>query len=442
MPDMATVESVEIRQEHLFFRARDGTSCSAMIPRYVWEDNEDFERYHGGRLTKWIEHEVTSLGEDPDAFDVPEIARELNAQLKLHRPEWREIQDLVGLKAEHGIGQPARLLRLNTDAERDWYVPGLIARGGVTLVAGREKLSGKSTLLFNLIGSMERDERTMFGPAYGRPIKTLIVTEEPEYALRDKCDRFDLRDAWIIEDWVWPLDKLPGGTVQKQWEYKLEQVEKLAHAVGAEHVVIDPFSRIAVIEDESGREPGSRAEAVSSMAYRAKLAITIIHHNNKRPDAAVEDRTRGSTSLTAAVEQIVQIDRAKEHEKNPRRRRAESYGRVEETDWRIEFDLSDDGTTYRMIDIEEENQAKEVAKEARARDKASPDAELLATAPPEGVTVRQFLEEYLHESYTDTARQKIRVRLEHLVELGMAVSDKTGRERVYRLPRASDQAPT
>ena len=675
---------VYVKQEFLFFRARDGGSCSVFIPRFVWEDDEEFHRNFGGRYVRWIEHEILSLGSDAGDFDLDAIAKGLDDEIERLRPEWREIQDLVGLKEEHGIGQPARLLRLNSPAERDWLVPGLIARGGVTLVQGREKLdialdtpvptpdgwttqgelrpgdtvfsengqqikvlsttpvftgrpcyrvvfsdgtevvasgehgwttmfldkgkyreietttdgiratlklksgqnrhsvrvngsiqtepkdlpidpyilglwlgdgdtrsscitvgledvehaeheilsagyfihsrkfqlnpqsgeswrlyvssneirgskdslrsrlrrikvfgdkhipteylrashdqrldllrglmdsdgcansrgqccfacqcqklfdgfvelctslgikiqvnsdqleskfvtdlevfrlqrkrklqkdprpmkvsprsktkskwivsvdpvdsvptkcievdtpshlylvgdgmvpthnSGKSTLIFNIVGAMERNERTMFGAAYGRPVRSLIVTEEPEYALRDKCEKFNLRDAWIVEDWVWPLDRMPGGSVQKQWEYKLEQVERLAHAIGAEHVVIDPFSRVGAVEDESGREPGMRAEAVSSMAYRGKLAVTIIHHNNKGADRAVEDRGRGSTSLQAAVEQIVQIDRAKEErddKKKSRRREAVSWGRVEEADWIVTFELADD----------------------------------------------------------------------------------------------------
>jgi hypothetical protein len=438
----AVEPDIFIRQEHLFFRAKDGTSCTAFVPRYIWEDDEEFHRNFSGRYTRWIEHEILSMGEDPEDYDIPRIAKGMDDEIDRLRPEWREIQDLVGLKEEHGVGQPARLLRMNTPPERDWFVYGLLARGGVTLVQGREKLSGKSTLIFQLVGALERNERTIFGPAYGRPVRTLIVTEEPEYALRDKAEKFNLRDAWIVEDWVWPLDKMPGGVVQKQWEFKLEQIERLAHAIGAEHVIIDPFSRIGQVEEEAGREPGMRAEAVSSMAYRGKLAVTIIHHNNKASDKAVEDRGRGSTSLQAAVEQIVQIDRVKDDDrddgKKTRRREAVSWGRVEEADWSITFELADDGTSYRLIDVEAEGQLKKAAKEATAREKAEPDLQLLKSLPDESATVHQFTEA-LGLEYNNTVRQAVRARLEALADLHLAIRDMSGRERLYTA--ASEDAP-
>src|SRR5208283_79073 len=152
---------------------------------------------------------------------------------------------------------------------------------------------------------------TLFGAAYKEPVRTLIITEEPEYAIVDKCNSFDLNDTWIVQDWVWPLDKVDENeySVQKKWETKLVQVEQLANATGCVHVVIDPLSRIGHVDDEAGRELGQRAEAISSFAYRSGLAVTVIHHNNKRSDAAVEDKGRGSTSLQAAVDQIVQIEK-------------------------------------------------------------------------------------------------------------------------------------
>ena len=407
-----------IDQEHLLFRTKDGRACRLFIPALIWEDDETFEEYYKGSVALWLRHELISEGESEDDFDINEIAYNATIELAARRPEWHEIRELVGLAAQHGVGEPARLLRSRAPEERDWLIPGLIAAGGVTLVGGREKLSGKSTLLFNLIGALERNEPTFFGDAYGESVKTLVITEEPEYAIVDKLNTFNLNDAWVVQDWAWPLDKVPGDGMQAKWVYKLEQIEILAHAVGARHVIIDPLSRIAAVEDEAGRELGTRAEAISSMAYRSGLAVTLIHHNNKASGTAVEDKMRGSTSLTAAVDQIVQIE--KRSKRSPRQRFATSYGRVEESNWEKAFELGDDATSY--VEVDAEAEAEEDLKE---------DVGLIQTAGGE-VTIKSFCE-HLNIELTDSNRQKTRTRLNRLADQGLVEMDKNGRERVYRV---------
>jgi hypothetical protein len=402
-----------IEQQHYVFHSLDGRAVRLLIPHEVWEDTEAF-----GSLEGWLAHELSMIGEPEAEFDLVALAQELAHELDAGRPEWEELQGLVKLKLQHGMGEPARLLRSRAPEERDWFVRGLIARGGVTLIGGREKLSGKSTLVFNLIGKLERREETIFGPAYRTPVKSLVITEEPEYAIQDKADRFDLVDTWIVQDWSWPLDKVEGSTMQEKWVNKLVQVEQLAFATGCEHVVIDPLSRISIVEDEAGRELGLRAEAVSSFAYRSKLAVTIIHHNNKRADAAVEDRMRGSTSLTAAVDQFVQIERR--GRKHPRRRYATSYGRVEEVNWERAFELDEDGVTYRDLDPETD-----------AHEELRQDLLLVRSLPEGQATIRQFCEALCIDPEETSAYQSARRRLDKLVDAGLADKDKDGRGRVY-----------
>jgi hypothetical protein len=404
---------VSIEQQHYVFHSIDGRAVRLFIPPEVWEDSEAY-----GSLEAWLAHELSMVGETEEEFDLTVLSSQLADELDAGREEWEELQDLVQLKARHGMGEPARLLRSRAPEERDWFVRGLIARGGVTLIGGREKLSGKSTLLFNLVGALERQEETMFGPAYRAPVKTLIITEEPEYAIQDKAERFNLMDAWIVQDWSWPLDKVEGGSMQEKWVNKLVQVEQLAFATGCEHVVIDPLSRIGIVEDEAGRELGLRAEAVSSFAYRSKLAVTIIHHNNKRSDAAVEDRMRGSTSLTAAVDQFVQIERR--GKKHPRRRYATSYGRVEEVNWERAFELDEDGVTYRDLDPETD-----------AHEEMRQDLLLLRSLPEGQATIRQFCEALALDPEEASAYQAGRRRLDKLADGGLAEKGRDGRGRLY-----------
>lgn len=402
-----------ITQGFYLFHSSDGRACKLFVPASLWE-----EKHRYGRLEAWLAHELSQVGEDEADFDLEPLAKQLALDINAGKAEWEELRDLYALKQEHGMGAPARLLRAQAPKEQDWMVPGLIARGSMTLIQGREKLSGKSTIVFNLIGQLERREATLFGPAYKEAVKTLIITEEPEYAIVDKLNRFDLMDCWVVQDWSWPLDKVEGYTMQDKWVEKLVQVEQLANALGCAHVVIDPLSRIGVVEDEAGRELGFRAEAVSSFAYRSKLAVTVIHHNNKRADAPVEDRGRGSTSLQAAVDQIVQIE--KRGRKQPRRRFATSWGRVEEVNWEKAFELDEDGVTYRDCDPE-----------ADVHEELTADLLLLRSLPNGTATIRQFCESLALDPEEPSAYQKARRRLDKLCDANLVEKDNDGRGRVY-----------
>lgn len=408
-----------IVQEHYLFHSRDGRAVRLYVPPALWE-----EKHRWGRLEGWLEYELLAVEEDVEDFDVPELAKQLALDINAGKELYHELKALAGVAEGHGMGEPAKLLRSKAPAEQDWLIPGLIARGGVTLVQGREKLSGKSTLVFSLIGALERREETLFGPPYKERVKTLIITEEPEYAIVDKCNLFDLQDAWIVQDWSWPMDKVEGYTLQEKWVQKLVEVEQLANATGCVHVVIDPLSRIGLVEDEAGRELGFRAEAVSSFAYRSKLGVTVIHHNNKRSDSAIEDRGRGSTSLQAAVDQIVQIERR--GRKHMRRRYATSWGRVKETDWERAFELAEDGKTYTSLDPNTD-----------LHEELNADLLMLKSLANGEATVSQFCEALCLDPEESKNQQAARRRLDKLVDAGYVEKDQEGRSRVYVVKEVS-----
>jgi hypothetical protein len=335
--------------EHFVFRARDGSHRQLRIPPEVWREDEDFDHLYGGDYGRWLVHAI-GMHEDTDAFDLEALAEELERDVEEHRPMWREVQEHhartaeLGRRAEVFPGRTALELLNEVEPERDELVPGLIVRGGVTLVGGREKLSGKSTLMFYLAGAMERSEATAFGEPYREPVRTIFLTEEPAYAIRDKVERFGLRDGRVVYGWEVPATS--GDGAHQRWQERVTHIGTLAQEGGFGHMVVDPFSRLAEVENESGREPGERAEFVSNIAQQFGLAITLVHHNNKS-GGRMEDLFRGSTSLPAAVDQMVQIGYKA---KASNVRDLASWARVETGSWERSIELSEDGTTYMAIE--------------------------------------------------------------------------------------------
>jgi hypothetical protein len=336
-----------------------------------------------------LAHELTQIGESEADFDLDAVGEGLLAALVAFFQRRDEVEALGisgdGIElASHMLGQG------KPDAQ--YIVPGLIAREQVTLISGREKLSGKSTLTAYLMGALERDEETVFGPALGYPVRTVWLTEEPDYSLFEKVERFRLGAGVLLARNY----ALGGGA---SFGEKLAVMEDVSEKFGAKLLVVDPFSRVAKVEDEAGTEPGRRAEEASDFAQRTSLAVVLIHHNRKSSGGAVEDSFRGSTSLTAAMDNIVQVDRVK---KKPNVRKLTSWGRVDASNWVKEVEL--DGATY-----------------TGGPDEAGGDA-LLLDGP---TTVKAFAERI--GVAPDTARR----RLKAMVEKGDAAVDESSEPYVY-----------
>lgn len=336
-----------------------------------------------------LAHELAMVGEEEAGFDFGAVAPGLLSALSWHferRDEMAEME-VTG----EGVELASHMLAQGVP-DAQFIVPGLVAREQVTLIAGREKLSGKSTLTAYLMGALERGEETVFGQALGRPVRTVWLTEEPDYSLYEKVERFGLgAGVMIVRNYA---------VADRPFVEKLALLEDLAKRHKAELVVIDPFSRVAMIEDESGTEPGRRAEEASDFAQRTSLAVVLIHHNRKSSGGAVEDAFRGSTSLTAAMDVICQVDRVRK--KGPNIRRLTTWGRVEASNWTREIEL--DGATY-----------------TGGPDEAGGDALLLDGQ----MTVRDFA------AVIAASEKTARRRLNAMVESGDATVDESQQPFVY-----------
>jgi AAA domain len=313
--------------------AEDGRDVRVMLSAGWWDlEREPDDTQHVDEL----KHELLNVGEDLDNFDWDFNVRGLEAAVEQVREAHSRHSD-IGLVRDDLPGSIlASELRAQPEPEHDWLVPGLERLGGTTIIAGREKESGKSTLIFALTRALERDEATVFGPASSRCVRTVLLTEEPEYSIREKCEDFDLGDGLLI---VYNHD-VPG-TLRE----KLDAVGRYVEAFKAERFIVDPISRIAGIEDEAGTQLGLAVEPVAALARKLHVSAVVVHHANKAAGATGMDRFRGSTSLTAAADALVLIEK-KQPRNKPRSRWLTSWGRVRALNWERVITLGEDNCTY------------------------------------------------------------------------------------------------
>jgi hypothetical protein len=327
---------VTVTQGAARFPDRNGEIVKITLGAAWWDGEFDI-----GTL---LDHAAEANGIDIDRDSIlPALVAEMDAE----RPARAELERLHLVEGDQPFGVLASQLLAKPVEDHPYFIPGLIRPGGVTLIGGREKLSGKSTLTSYLMRRLELQEPTIFGDAYSEPVKTIWVTEEPEYSLREKIADFKLESVYIVRMSDWAAQ----GPGAETFGGKLAIIEAIAVGAGYRHVVIDPLSRIAGIVDEAGTELGIAVDKASQMAQRADLAVTLIHHNNKGIGRQAIDRMRGSTSLTAAVDVIVQIDRGSKKAK--RDRPLTALGRVRASDMEKVITLGEDNCSYTIRDRED-----------------------------------------------------------------------------------------
>jgi hypothetical protein len=232
------------------------------------------------------------------------------------------------------FGRTAAEVVASTPDEPDWLIPGLLARGWALELHAREK-TGKGQFLTNLLGALENQRPTLFGPAAAEPVTALIYTEEPEDTLSQKLYDALVRRALIVEHWE--LARL--GEWEDRWPALLDRAVGDGHGV----LFIDNVSRATGTEEEAGTELARKVEPLLTAARKQGIAVIIDRHQRKS-GGKPEDLARGGTALDGAVEVVVAMQRYGSWE--DRRRRLFAHGRHHLTRWERLVELSEDRTEY------------------------------------------------------------------------------------------------
>jgi hypothetical protein len=264
----------------------------------------------------------------------PDVARRILAEIEQAQTE-STFAEMIEAERRAGLpGRTAADLLTETPDEPEWFVPRLIARGWNVKVAGREKIAGKGTHDCYLLGRLERNEPTIYGPGPGRPVTSLILTEEPDESMREKVEAFGLRLARIVHGSE--LAKYP-------WDEKVRILVETATVEGREIIYVENVSRSAGIDDEAGVELARAVEKLADACRAARLTLLFDHHHKKGRDS-VENMSRGGTALAGATDANLEIVRV--GKQGSRRRKLTCTGRMRATNWEMVIELSEDGREY------------------------------------------------------------------------------------------------
>jgi len=188
-------------------------------------------------------------------------------------------------------------LRASVPPEPPWIWSGYLARGAVTILAGKPK-AGKSTLGLALANALADRKDTFLGHQLDAgPV--VYASEEGAATLAHKIGDGDLRI--VTRETAWP---------KPDWQTLVEAAAAEATRIGAAMVVIDTFAFWAALGPEAEKDAGSMQNAMAPLVEIARqdVAVLLIVHARKGGGDDGE-AVRGSTALAGAADIILELER-------------------------------------------------------------------------------------------------------------------------------------
>lgn len=191
------------------------------------------------------------------------------------------------------------------DDNAEWILDGYLARGNITLLAGRPK-GGKSTLTFGLMSALTAGQKFL-----GRKIdqcNTIYMTEESLNTIKEKLNMFSFKHD---NSNLFVLQTMETSDMNKA----LPMVEARLKENNIGLVVVDTLSAWAGLNGSNENDASTVQRFFNPLRLFARtnnVAVLVIHHTRKpNPNATsqarAQDCIRGSGAISAAVDNILSL---------------------------------------------------------------------------------------------------------------------------------------
>ena len=217
-------------------------------------------------------------------------------------------------------------VRASTPAEPPWLWNGYIAKGAVTLLAGKPK-SGKSTLALAITDAVAAQAPAFLGRSSAGG-GVVYVSEEGATTLAHKLPASEGVRV-LTRDVAWP---------KPTWIELVEATVAEAERTGAGMIVIDTLSFWGALPAEREKDAGAAQDLMEPLvrAARADVAVLLVHHGRKGGGEDGEG-VRGSTAIAGAADIILELERPRENA-TPHQRVLLALSRYPQTPGALMFD--------------------------------------------------------------------------------------------------------
>jgi hypothetical protein len=214
-----------------------------------------------------------------------------------------------------------------------WYATGFVGNGLITLLDGKAKLAGKTTLLLALVHAVLHGEeflgqRTTYSPV-------VYLTEQSGPSFRRNLSRAGLLDRADLHVLMWSRIENP------EWPAIVAEACVQARGWGAGVMIIDTLPQFASLRGEDENRSGAILEMMKPLqaAIGGGLAVLASRHDRKS-GGEVGDSGRGSGAGTGIADIILHVQRLPGNEVGKERQRLmDTVSRLEETPERMLIEL-------------------------------------------------------------------------------------------------------
>lgn len=176
-----------------------------------------------------------------------------------------------------------------------WLLRGYVARGAITELVGKVKISGKTTLALDMCRAVLRGE-----PFAGRATEragVVYLSEQPGVSFREALARADLLEAEGLTLLGWH------DAIGVRWPEVAAQAIEECRIRGAGLLVVDTLGQWAGIRGDGENDAGEALRAMAPLQEAAglhSLAVLVPRHG-RRSGGEVGDDGRGSSASRAPL---------------------------------------------------------------------------------------------------------------------------------------------
>jgi hypothetical protein len=221
-----------------------------------------------------------------------------------------------------------------------WLWRGYLAPGQLTLLTSLWK-SGKTTLLAILLTRLQEGGELLGLPV--RPAQALVLSEE-------STDLWDRRRQRLVFGKHTDLISQPfaGKPSDADWRALIDHAATILGTEGGRLLVIDTVATLLPSGVETNADCMERALAPLRRLAEQGIAVWLMHHPHKGKSRAGQ-WSRGTGSLPASVDIVVEMHPFRADEPDDRRRWLVGHSRHEETPRRLLIEWTADGADYRVL---------------------------------------------------------------------------------------------
>jgi hypothetical protein len=259
----------------------------------------------------------------------------------------------------------------------NWLWRGYLAPGQLTLLTSLWK-SGKTTLLALLLSRLKDDGDLLGLPV--RPARALVLSEEGTDLWQQRRDRL------VFGAHTDPISRpFAGKPSDADWRALIDHAANILGTEGGRLLVIDTVATLLPSGVETNADCMVRALAPLRRLAEQGIAVWLMHHPHKGKSRAGQ-WARGTGSLPASVDIVLEMHAFRADEPGDRRRWLLGHSRHEETPRRLLIEWTADGADYRVLaeppDEDFERGWSAIRRVLSAREVPQTAAEILRTWPP------------------------------------------------------------